>query len=338
MTENHIPLTSSEIASLWTSYLNNTMSHCIMGYFLETVENADIKPIVDYSYQLTKEHTTFLKNTFSKENFAMPVGFTDSDVNFKAPPLYSDEFILEYINQMAKVGTFVYGGFLAMSTRKDLREHFSACLAGTINLYNLGTDVSLEKGLYTRPPTIPVPCQADYIDNKSYLSGLNPFSEKRPLNAIEISHLFLNIETNLLGSLLCTSFAQTAKDEHVRKFMVRGKDISKKHIKVFGETLLKSEIEPPMASSSTCLTASTIAPFSDKLMMFHIDFLSAGGMGNYSTAGAASQRTDVILNYQRLAIEIGNFAKDGADIMIKNNWMEQPPCAPDRDKLINQPK
>jgi hypothetical protein len=31
------------------------------------------------------------------------------------------------------------------------------------------------------------------------------------------------------------------------------------------------------------------------------------------------------MNYDRLSLEIAQFAKDGADIMIKNKWLEQPP-------------
>uniref|UniRef100_UPI00403F1F1F DUF3231 family protein n=1 Tax=Niallia sp. XMNu-256 TaxID=3082444 RepID=UPI00403F1F1F len=34
-TEHNIRLTSSEIASLWTAYMNNSMSYCMLKYFRE---------------------------------------------------------------------------------------------------------------------------------------------------------------------------------------------------------------------------------------------------------------------------------------------------------------
>jgi Protein of unknown function (DUF3231) len=54
-------------------------------------------------------------------------------------------------------------------------------------------------------------------------------------------------------------------------------------------------------------------------------FMSAAGTGNYATAAAASQRSDLFLNYERLSFEIAQYAKDGVDIMIRNEWLEQPP-------------
>jgi hypothetical protein len=68
-------------------------------------------------------------------------------------------------------------------------------------------------------------------------------------------------------------------------------------------------------------------------MMFHMGLLSATGSGNYATAAAASQRSDLILNYERLSLEVAQFAKEGADIMIKNNWLEEPPGTMDKEKL-----
>lgn len=50
--------------------------------------------------------------------------------------------------------------------------------------------------------------------------------------------------------------------------------------------------------------------------------LTATGTDNY--AAAASQRSDLVLNYERLSFEVAQFAKDGADLMIKNQRLEQP--------------
>ncbi|WP_396266368.1 DUF3231 family protein [Halobacillus amylolyticus] len=40
--------------------------------------------------------------------------------------------------------------------------------------------------------------------------------------------------------------------------------------------------------------------------------------------------------YNRLSIEIQKLSEDGANIMIKNRWLEQPPMAPDRIELAQK--
>lgn len=142
----------------------------------------------------------------------------------------------------------------------------------------------------------------------------------------------MNIQTNTIGSKLCLSFAQTSQNKEVQEFMLWGKKIAKKHVELFTSALADSEILAPGAPN-VCISDSTSQTFSDKLMMFHMSLLSAAGIGNYATAAGASQRNDLAIKYERLSIEIALFAKSGADIMIKNNWLEQPPGLKDREKL-----
>src|SRR5699024_12528884 len=58
--------------------------------------------------------------------------------------------------------------------------------------------------------------------------------------AVEISHLYLNIMTNAIGLKLCSAFAQTSPSEEVRNFMLRGKDVSQKHINILRILLCKA--------------------------------------------------------------------------------------------------
>ncbi|MFP3886420.1 DUF3231 family protein [Priestia filamentosa] len=336
MTEYQAKLTSSEIASIWTGYMNDSMSKCVLGYFLKHVQDEEIKSIVQFSYDISSTHLKKLTTIFQKEQIPIPTGFTyDDDVNLNAPALYTDPFMLIYINHMAKIGLLGYGGFISMSAREDMRAYYREGLNETSELYERSSKVALSKGLFVRAPYIPYPTQTDYVDARKYLSGISIFSKQRPLNAVEISHLFMNIQTNIMGTKLAISFAQTSPREKIQKWMLRGRDISKKHVDIFTKILLENDIQPPV-SSDVAITNSTTPPFSDKLTMFHMAFMSAAGSGNYATAAAASQRNDLILNYERLALEIALYAKDGADLMIDHAWMEQPPPTIDKDQLTNK--
>ena len=233
MKDNLITLTSSEIASIWTSYLNNSMSIQFLNYFNEMVEDTEIKPIIEMALTLSTTHLEQLTNLFQKENIPIPNAFSESDVNLNAPRLYTDPFMITYLNHMSKAGMLGYSGFLSMCARKDIRTIFKHALLQTSDLFEESTQILLEKGMFIRSPYIDYPKAKDYIDSKSYLSGLNPFSNKRPLNTVELSHLHMNIQNNLIGAKLCISFGQTSPRKEVQKIMLQGKDISEKHIKVF---------------------------------------------------------------------------------------------------------
>jgi hypothetical protein len=325
-----IKLTSAELASVWTSYMNDSMSKCVLGFFLKHIEDDEVRAVVQFSYDLAVTHIEKLTALFQEEQIPIPIGFTvENDVNLDAPRMYTDMFILTYINHMSKVGLLGYSGFISMSGREDIRNYYREGLNETSELYERSAKLLLSKGLFIRPPYIPYPKKIDFIDTKKYIS------KKRPLNAIEISHLSVNIQTNIIGTKLALSFAQATSREDIRKWMLRGKDISKKHVQVFTKILMDNDINPPIPSD-VCITDSTIPPFSDKLAMFHMSFISAAGTGNYATAAAASQRRDLVLNYERLSLEIAMYAKDGADIVIKNAWLEQPPGTRDKEQLTKE--
>jgi hypothetical protein len=333
MSTDKIKLTSAEIATLWSAYMNDTMAHCILEYFYVHAKDKEIRPLVGYARTITKTHIEKITLIFKDEGLLLPNGFAiEKDVDLNAPRLYTDEFMLTFLDLMSKSGLIAYGGFISMVSRKDIRTYLIERLHETTKLFDACTDAALLKGLYVKAPYIAYPTRNDFVDNKSYLSGFSFFNKERPLNAIEISYLFMNIKTNVLGTKLAISFAQTSPREDVQKWMLRGSDIAKKHIEIFSKKLLDNNIQSPM-SSDVSITNETTPPFSDKLTLFLMTFLSASGVGNYSTAAAASQRNDLVLIYERLSLEIGQYAKDGANIMIKNKWLEEPPGTIDKEKL-----
>lgn len=332
---SHKPLTSSEIASLWTSYLQNTMSKCVLEYFLSFVQDSDIISCIEQIHGLSESNVNEIKNKLVSESIPVPVGFSEHDVNVSAKRMFSDTFCLMYINQMAKVGIIGYGVFQAMVARMDLSQFFSLALKNISDLHNQANELMLDKGLLIRPPMVPTPDSAEFIKSNKYFNGFNPFSEERPLNVIEISHLYENIQNNLLGMMLSIGFSQSARSQTVRDYLFRGSEISNKHIQIFGKLLIDSGIQVPMSWDAQTME-SREAPFSDKLMMFHIDLLVASSIGNYAAAAAASMRNDISLTYGRLSGEIAKYAKDGAKIMVENRWLEEPPQAANREEIKNR--
>lgn len=335
-THSDIRLTSAEIATLWTAYQNDTLSVCMLEYFINNNDDPDLDVLLQFSKKISEENVKFLTETFTKENFPVPDGFSkEKDVVPNAPRIYEDTFYLTFMRQMAKVGMVTFSAALSLAVRKDIIKFYKKNLHLISNLYEKTTELSTQKGLIVRAPYIAYPEKVEYVKGKEYLTGsLNPLTHRRPLNAIEISHLFMNTETNLIGSMLALSFSQMAQTKEVTEYMFRAHEISEKHVKIFSEKLISSDVKAPMASDTT-ITNSTAPAFSEKLMMFVMTLMSDAGMANYGLAASSSMRADLSSDYARLLLEVGGFVKSGADIMIKNGWLEEPPQSSNREELSN---
>jgi hypothetical protein len=330
-TKHLIKLTSAEIANLWTSYLSDTLAICTIGVFLAHVEDKEIKSILEYAISLSIGHQQKLLSFFKEEKLTIPDGFSVKDDVYGAPRLFTDDFYLFYIQNIGKIGMANYTLCLANSARLDMCEYFSECLHESIKLFNKTTELMLIKGAYIRAPYIPDNNKVEYVQNQGYLQGL---FHKRPLNVIEVSNIYFNLIQNQMGRTLLIGFSQTAKSEKVRAYMVRGREISDKHVEVFG-SMLSKEFLPSASAWDTLATESITAPFSDKLMMMHVSSLNAAGVGHYGQCIGVSSRADIGASFLRLMLETIAYAEEGTNIMIENAWLEQPPQAIDRAELVH---
>ena len=152
---------------------------------------------------------------------------------------------------------------------------------------------------------------------------------------MEITHLYDVVHSNVTSKSLLIGFSQVARLEKVREYMVRGKNITEKHIQSFTK-LLENENLPSVSILDHLVTTSTFSPFSDKLMMQHKVDMFALKIRHYGNGLAVSVRHDIGTLYIRSLMNIGMFVEDGAELMIDQGWLEQPPEAVDRDTLASE--
>lgn len=131
---DHIRLTASELSYLWTSYLADSMSICILKYFLVHMEDNVIKSLVNQALKLSEKHIESIRGIFTKEHIQIPQGFTEKDVNLFAKRLFSDVFYLRYIRNMSKGGLVTYGRVLQNVYRQDIRTFYTESLTDTLEL------------------------------------------------------------------------------------------------------------------------------------------------------------------------------------------------------------
>jgi hypothetical protein len=323
-------LTPPEMGKLWATYVGNTMGICTLSYYLKHVDDEDIKNALELALSLSEEFIQDIKQIFIQENFPIPIGFTDEDVNLEAPRLFHDEFYLHYLQYLTKAGMSIYSVAIPLVTRKDISNFFMKALSKTAKLTSDVNDVLISKGKLMNAPQMPIPKQVDFVDNQSFLNDF--FGNDRPLHGLEVAHLYGCINNDLTSKALILGFSQGAKHEKVKKYLERGKNINQKHIEIISKKLNSSNIPSPSLLDHL-VTTSTTPTFSEKLMVFHkIDMFSMK-IREYANGASLNGRKDIGVLFAKCQLDVSLYVEDGANILIDHGWMEQPPLVVDRDNL-----
>jgi len=327
------PISSSEVGTLWLTYQEKTMIMRILEYFIEKSEEQQGKNLLGGLWQELNYYVLQMEQIFEEQKIVKPKGFTKEDVNLEAPSLFDNGFDIMFLRILKEVSMGMYTINMNMAYNDKVMTIYEGLTTVTHKIYKLATLYLLEKGILSLPPKTTMPKTTEFIESKGYLSGLNPFAEKRPLNDIELGFLHHGIETNNIGMQLMIGFAQCAKNKEVKQFFVKGKELSKQQIHTFQDILLQNDIQFSTTSGST-VTTSTVAPFSDKLMMFCTFLLNGFCIVGTSFGTFFTLRSDLTLHTTLIAKDIYFYGQEGIKIMIKNGWFEEPPQSEDRTGII----
>lgn len=193
-------------------------------------------------------------------------------------------------------------------------------------------EILMAKGLIIKPPIIPVPDKVEFV-HQDFLNGF--FGHVRPMHALEIAHLYDNIENNVTSKALILAFAQVVKNEKIRQLFERGRDRTHANIENYMQKLHDENLPSPTFLDHL-VTNSTFSPFSDKLMLFHKMDMFSMKIRAFGNSVAVNGRHDIGLLYSKSLMKISLFVEEAAKIMIENGWMEQPPKAADRGNLASK--
>jgi hypothetical protein len=330
MTKTTARLSSAEIGNTWQFYIQATLSRCLLQYFIHHQKDEEILILLQENLQYTDENITQIADIYQKENIPKPDGFWEEEINFDAPPLFYDEFALTFVYSMSRMNMINRSFIISNTARPDVLKIFITSLSQSVELYEKATSLMLAKGIYDRPPMIPYPKTVEYIQKKWYVLPLP--EQKRPLNTLELTQLFFNIERNYFAVILCLGLQQVVKDKEIKKYIDKGREISEKQIQVFNDILKKEDLLG-MASVPMLVTDSTVSPFSDKFIVSLFHFLNSIDVALLGQALSLSMRADLAAHFSKFMGEIILYSKDGFNIMVERGWLEQPPMAPNRKDL-----
>ena len=326
---------SSEIGFLWTSYYAESMSICFLKRYTEVAEDPDIHAIMQWVLDITNRRVERMEDLFNSINHPIPNAFGEKDVEVNAKKLFSDSFKLLYTRLMHKFISIHYLEALTVSARSDFRHYFKECLNTSVEIHQRATDILIAKGLLLKYPSIVIPDRVDYVHDTGYFGSIIPFiKNKRPLNAIEISHIFSIMETKQLIATLNLGYSQVVKSEKVRAFISKAKQLSDKHLKVLGSALNDEDINVPIISE-ILVTDSKESTHSDKLILVHVTTILSFVISGYGTALTSTARIDLVSMYRGFINEILTLTKEGAELMIEAGWLERIPETADRKKLTH---
>lgn len=317
-------MTSVELGSLWVTYHKKTMILRILEYFIEKSEDEEAKKLMSGLWDELHPKVLEIQAMFEAEGAAVPIGFTEKDVNLEAPTLWENGFDIMFSRILKEVSTGMYALHLTISYRKDIVEFYSQLTKITEAYYNLFTQYLLERSILPRPTYATMPKSTDYITDKEYMKGTNIMGHKRPLNVVEFGVLFRGIEANVTGMQLMRGFLQCAADKDVQKYFTKGLALSKEILKETGHLLLQYNVQPPATPGGT-VTDSTIAPFSERLMMFCNYLLGGFSLGGQGFGGVFLWRNDLMARAGVQAKDVFEYTREGLQLMMNKGWLEEPP-------------
>jgi hypothetical protein len=331
-TEARVQISSSELGSLWMTYISKSARVKVYEFFKEKTIDKEAQNILAAHITESQDILNMITNLFKYEEVVIPMGYIESDVIRTAPALFDDIFHIMFLRQMMKLNFGYSSVYSAFSYMKEVNDILKLNYDISNKYYMMTTNYLLSKGVLARPPYVTMPKRVEFIEDKKYMSGVSLFSEKRALNTIEVGYLYEAIEDNIFVMQLLTGFAQVASESEVKEYFIEGKELTKNNIKELSDTLLQSDIQPPSTWAGKA-TDSNTTPFSDKLMMYIVSLFSTTALGFTALGTSFSMRNDLPVKLGLISKDTFQYAKKGAKIMINHKWMEEPPQMEDRNQL-----
>lgn len=318
-------LTASELANLWVSYLDNDLKAKVVEYLARVAEDKEIKQLLEDALEHARNHLRVITRIYEKMRCPLPQALSGADVDLHSPRLFTDEFALIILENIAESRIEGYGTALGMATSPDILDFFyqaqkepAAILTKTIRL-------ALARDYFLIPPQIPAPEKGFRTKSQNFITGL--LSRPRPLTAIEISHVFVGLKKNSYRRIYLDGFSRTAEHKDVRRYLERGRDIAAKHLDIFSRILAQNNL-PAAPYPDAVLAGPQARPFSDRLMMQYVsvsNVINANDYGKALTVVGTSPKLGI--DFARLQMEILTYARDGMNIVIRRGWFEEPPQA-----------
>jgi Protein of unknown function (DUF3231) len=66
---HNVPLTTGEIANLWTQYMNDSLAICVLSHTIETTQDKKVMEILEFARSLSEAHIEKITHFSIKRTF-----------------------------------------------------------------------------------------------------------------------------------------------------------------------------------------------------------------------------------------------------------------------------
>ena len=328
----NIPPTVAEINHLWSTYMAESMACCFQKHIIAKTKDPDYYNVMQSALELSSKNITLIENMFNSIQHPIPEAFGEKDVDSTAPRLFDETYSVMYTRIMTKYILQNHALAFSECTRSDIRQLFYEFIDGSRDIIRRADDVLLAKGSFPKTPYIVIPDRVEFVHDKDYYGSF--LGNGRSLNALEISSILAVMDFKVVIRALKLGFAQVVKSDEIRKYFNHGAKLAEKHFNILSSFLEKEGLPSPEIVDYR-ITDSKASPFSDRLMLFHTTTVIAYILTAYGTGLSRILRKDIVTTYTRLIADILTIAKDGADLLIENGWLEKIPETVNRKTLTH---
>lgn len=317
-------LTPAEISNLWNSYVTNTMGIWVSRHFIATTQDENVKKMLKFAETISIKEAQQSKAFLEKAGQPLPQPFDENDVKVNAKPLFTDVYVVLLKYSLLQAAMTVYSLALNTSARSDIRHFYSKCIDNSKELFNLCADIMADKGLQQPEIHLPAPDYIEKVDSQKYLKGW--FTDKRPINALEIGQIIYNYRTTEIHKEFIKGAAQVTKSKELKKHFEHGVEIFQKHLEVF-QSILSENGLPKLPTWESEILDTNSSPFSDRLMCYKHAALTSQASARYGASLSCVMRKDIGAHFMLLMGETLRFGEDAAILMIQHKFLDQLPMA-----------
>src|SRR5699024_11222221 len=144
--EKNVDLSSGEIGYLWETYQYESLASCGIQYFLSNVDDQQIQILLEEALGLSETRLSQITDILTKENYPIPQGFTDDDVNLNAPRLFSDKLYIEYLLHTLQMELVFYSSAMLGVAKLNIQTFYQQVIEDTMKLEMKTKELMKKKG------------------------------------------------------------------------------------------------------------------------------------------------------------------------------------------------
>ncbi|WP_343031561.1 DUF3231 family protein [Metabacillus lacus] len=166
------------------TFQQKTLTKRVLEYLINVADHPQAKEIMTSAKNEIDGYIILIESILLEEGAAVPVGFTEQDVHIGAEKLYDFHFDILFLRLLKEISMGLHTLHLNMSYRSDMIELYKDLSRFTQGVFTDCMDYLSEHSALSRPPLVTPEYSVEFVDSTKYLSGLNPFNQKRVLNTV----------------------------------------------------------------------------------------------------------------------------------------------------------